>query len=109
MPTVAPAGAAANLTALAERLPPQAARRLLAQGEGGLSVDLLPANGAEAWPEEAPAARDALYAIIAGEGLLRCGAASLPCAAGDLLFVPAGMPRRFEGLSRGFATWRILA
>jgi hypothetical protein len=32
----------------------------------------------------------------------------LECAAGDVLYAPAGAARRFERLSRGFATWRIL-
>jgi hypothetical protein len=108
---------AINLTAIAERLPcldgprldgPRRTVRVLeSAASGGLAFEVQARDGAEDWPEE-PGDRDAVYVVISGEGALRCGGETLECAAGDVLFAPAGAPRRFERLSRGFSTWRIL-
>lgn len=102
---------AVNLTQSIEHLPrPDGARRILRaldRGAGGPVFEVLARNGADAWPEEA-GERDAIYIVIAGEGVLRQGGEALPCAVGDVIFAPAGVPRRFEALSRGFATWRVL-
>ena len=100
-----------NLSAIAECLPrpdgPPRTVRLLERGAAGPVFELLTRNGAEDWPEE-DGACDAIYVVIAGEGALRCGTEVVECAAGDVLFAPAGARRRFERLSRGFSTWRIL-
>ena len=102
---------ATNLTAIAERLPrpdgPPRAVRILEGAAGGPVFEVLARNGAEDWPEE-PGGCDGVYVVISGEGAFRCGGEVLECAVGDVLFAPAGAPRRFERLSRGFATWRIL-
>lgn len=102
---------AVNLTAVAERLPrptgPHRTVRILERGAGGPLFEVQARNGAEEWPEE-PGDRDAIYVVISGEGALRCGGEVLECAVGDVLFAPAGAPRRFERLSRGFSAWRIL-
>ena len=102
---------ATNLTAIAERLPrpdgPPRAVRILESTAEGFVFDVLARNGAEDWPEE-PGGRDGVYVVISGEGAFRCGGEALECAVGDVLFAPAGAPRRFERLSRGFSTWRIL-
>ena len=102
---------ATNLTAIAERLsrpdgPPRTVR-VLERAAGNVVFEVLARNGAEDWPEE-PGGCDGVYVVISGEGAFRCGGEVLECAVGDVLFAPAGAPRRFERLSRGFATWRIL-
>ncbi len=101
---------AVNLTQIAERLPrPDGAPetvRVLERGAAGLVFDVLARDGAETWPDE-PGDRHAIYVVIAGEGTLHCGGDILECAEGDVLFAPGGVSRRFERLSRGFATWRI--
>jgi mannose-6-phosphate isomerase-like protein (cupin superfamily) len=102
---------AINLTAIAERLPrpdgPRRTVRVLEHDMGGPVFEVLARNGAEDWPEE-PGGCDGVYVVISGEGAFRCGGEVLECAVGDVLFAPAGAPRRFERLSRGFSTWRIL-
>jgi mannose-6-phosphate isomerase-like protein (cupin superfamily) len=102
---------AVNLTQTAERLPRPSGQprtiRILERGAGGPVFEVLARDGADDWPEE-DGACDAIYVVISGEGALRRGDEVLDCAAGDVLFAPAGTPCRFEGLSRGFATWRIL-
>src|SRR5215213_10810753 len=102
---------AVHLTAIAERLPrpdgPRRTVRVLERAAGGPVFEVLARDGAEEWPEEG-GERDAIYVVIAGEGALRRGGEVLECAVGDVLFAPAGAPCRFERLSRGFSTWRIL-
>ena len=102
---------ATNLTAIAERLPrPDGQRRtvrILESAADGFVFEVLARDGAEDWPEE-PGGCDGIYVVISGEGALRCGGEVLECAAGDVLFAPAGAPHRFERLGRGFSTWRIL-
>lgn len=103
-----------NLTQIAERLPrpdgPRQPIRILEHGARGPIFEVVShdaTGAAAAWPEEA-AAGDTIYIVIAGEGRLRCGDEAMDCAAGDVLFAPAGIPRRFEALGRGFAIWRVL-
>jgi mannose-6-phosphate isomerase-like protein (cupin superfamily) len=102
---------ALNLTAIAERLPhppgPQRAVCILEQRTRGLVFEVRAWNGVDDWPEE-QGDYDAIYVIISGEGVLRCGGEALECAVGDVLFASAGPRRCFERMSRGFSTWRIL-
>src|SRR4051812_16699373 len=107
----APHARAGNLREAAERLPrpdgPPRTVRILEAGPGGPAFEVVARDGAAGWPEEIGAC-DAIYVIISGEGALRRGDEVLDCGAGDVLFAPAGAPRGFERLSRGFSTWRIL-
>ena len=100
-----------HLTAITERLArpagPRQAVRVLEAGDGGPVFEFQARDGPGEWPEE-PGDRDAVYVVISGEGVLLCGDEVLECAVGDVLFAPAGAPRRFERLSHGFSTWRIL-
>ncbi|HEV7266726.1 MAG TPA: cupin domain-containing protein [Falsiroseomonas sp.] len=105
-------GRAVNLTPSAERLlRPEGTRRVvrvLESAAGGPVFDVLARDGDEEWPADA-CERDTIYIVISGEGALRRdGEEPLACAAGDVLFAPGGAACRFEGLSRGFTTWRIL-
>jgi mannose-6-phosphate isomerase-like protein (cupin superfamily) len=56
-------------------------------------------------------ARDEIYIVVAGSAELflaeDSGDRRLPCAIGNVLFVPAGMVHRFERISDDFVTWAI--
>lgn len=54
---------------------------------------------------QAPHDRDELYVIASGRGRFRRGDETVQFAPGDLLFVPAGMPHRFESFGADFGTW----
>lgn len=61
-------------------------------------------NGALVDPQT-PHTRDELYVIASGVGFFFNGTTREPVQAGDLLFVPAGSPHRFEEFTENFATW----
>jgi len=52
-----------------------------------------------------PHSRDEIYVIIAGSGTLLHGPERQPFSPGEVLFVPAGTPHRFEDFTDDFATW----
>jgi mannose-6-phosphate isomerase-like protein (cupin superfamily) len=54
-----------------------------------------------------PHTRDELYIVIAGAGEFVNGAVRNPFAAGEVLFVPAGVPHRFENFTDDFSTWVV--
>ncbi len=51
--------------------------------------------------------QDEIYVIISGSGQFFNNGERRPFAAGDLIFVPAGVEHRFEDFSDDFATWVI--
>lgn len=50
---------------------------------------------------------DEFYFIARGSGRIVIGNDSLDFTAGDVFFVPANLPHRFEEFSEDFATWAI--
>jgi mannose-6-phosphate isomerase-like protein (cupin superfamily) len=56
---------------------------------------------------QAPHDRDELYIVASGEGTFRRGDAVVRFGPGDLLYVPAYVPHRFETFSDGFKVWVI--
>jgi mannose-6-phosphate isomerase-like protein (cupin superfamily) len=52
-----------------------------------------------------PHTRDEVYVIARGKGEFLCADRRTKFSAGDFLFVPAGVPHRFEKFSKDFATW----
>ena len=56
---------------------------------------------------QTPHDQDEVYVVIAGRGRVEVAGESRPFAAGDLLFVPAGVAHRFTDFSNDFATWVI--
>ena len=54
---------------------------------------------------QTPHERDEIYVVASGRAAFMRGSERVQVAAGDLLFVPAGMEHRFEELSDDFATW----
>ncbi|MCF8247733.1 MAG: cupin domain-containing protein [Saprospiraceae bacterium] len=54
-----------------------------------------------------PHDQDEIYVVISGSGTFFNNGERRPFAAGDLLFVPAGVEHRFEDFTDGFATWVV--
>ncbi|HEX3881387.1 MAG TPA: hypothetical protein VHW66_01890 [Stellaceae bacterium] len=51
--------------------------------------------------------REAVYVVVSGFGVLRCGDVDLECTVGDVLFVPKGCRHRFERLDGEIKIWSI--
>ncbi|MBV9903195.1 MAG: cupin domain-containing protein [Alphaproteobacteria bacterium] len=51
--------------------------------------------------------RDELYFIQAGQGIFKRGGETVRFDAGDVLFVPAGVPHRFASFSAEFKAWVV--
>jgi mannose-6-phosphate isomerase-like protein (cupin superfamily) len=105
----------ASLADLLARLPgpvspgwPEGERFAQAFGHGSMSVELYAPVGID--PQQ-PHDRDELYVVARGHGVFVRGAAPRssrePVQAGDVLFVPAREPHRFETFSDDFATWVV--
>jgi len=56
---------------------------------------------------QAPHDQDELYIVISGRGTFLKGAERRPFGPGDLIFVEAGVPHRFEAFDATFATWVV--
>jgi mannose-6-phosphate isomerase-like protein (cupin superfamily) len=56
---------------------------------------------------QTPHARDELYVIASGSGKFFCAGETQSIAAGDVLFVAAGVEHRFENFTDDFSTWVI--
>lgn len=102
----APAGAwRASLAEAAALLPDRVGRRSAGLfTHGSLRLRLYAPRRFD--PQE-PHEQDEMYVVMSGSGSFRRGEEILRFAAGDVLFVPAGMPHRFEGFSDDFTTWVI--
>ena len=51
--------------------------------------------------------RDEIYVVQAGQGIFKRGGETVRFDAGDVLFVPAGVPHRFASFSAEFKAWVI--
>ena len=92
-------------TDLLARLPgPDGQRFVQALAHGTMSVELYAPRGHD--PQQ-PHVQDELYFVLSGRGTFLRDTERMPCAAGDCLFVPAGMVHRFEDFSDDFATWVV--
>jgi mannose-6-phosphate isomerase-like protein (cupin superfamily) len=56
---------------------------------------------------QTPHERDELYVVAGGRAAFVRGAERVQVGPHDVLFVPAGMPHRFEEMSADFATWVV--
>ena len=56
---------------------------------------------------QVPHARDEVYFIVNGTGWFVNGSERHPFQSGDMLFVPAGVPHRFEQYTDDFSTWVV--
>ena len=93
-----------SLTEARERLraAPKAFTVLLEYAE--CSVELYSPKGSD--PQQ-PHAQDELYIIASGSGTFRRHDSVVPFAPGDVLFVPAHVPHRFETFTEDFETWVV--
>ena len=71
-------------------------------GHGTLSVEVYAPRGED---NQEPHSRDELYVVISGRGEFVYGERRSPFGSGDLIFVPARLPHRFENFTIDFATW----
>lgn len=69
---------------------------------GSLLVKLYAPQGTDA---QVPHTRDELYVVAQGSGIFLNGDTRHAFKTGDTLFVPAGIPHRFESFSDDFAVW----
>ena len=69
---------------------------------GSLEVEIYKPRGVD---RQQPHSRDELYVVISGTGFFVNGESRKRFAAGEVLFVPAGAPHRFEDFSDDFVTW----
>jgi mannose-6-phosphate isomerase-like protein (cupin superfamily) len=69
---------------------------------GEFSVELYAPKGTDA---QEPHDQDEAYIVAAGSGVFRRGDERVPFRQGDLLFVAAGIPHRFEEFTADFQTW----
>ena len=71
---------------------------------GTLSVELYAPRGDD---PQTPHTRDEVYVVVQGSGEFVNGGVRTRFGAGDLLFVPAHVPHRFEKFTDDFVTWVI--
>lgn len=71
---------------------------------GSLLVEIYAPRGVD--PQQ-PHTRDEVYIVIKGSGYFVSDERRGPFAEGDLLFVPAGVPHRFEDFTDDLAVWVI--
>jgi mannose-6-phosphate isomerase-like protein (cupin superfamily) len=94
-----------------DRLTPAAARAALDAvpapfvelfRHGTLAVEYYAPEGVDL---QQPHTRDEVYVVVSGTGAFVNGDRRHPFEPGQVLFVPAGVPHRFEDFSEDFATW----
>ncbi|MEZ4647462.1 MAG: cupin domain-containing protein [Candidatus Eisenbacteria bacterium] len=69
---------------------------------GSLAVELYAPVGSDL---QTPHTRDEVYVVVRGSGVFSRGDERVEFASGDFLFVPAGVPHRFEEFSDDFLVW----
>ena len=69
---------------------------------GTLSVEIYRPGEVD---EQTPHAQDELYVVITGSGEFTCDGQRSSVAAGDCLFVAAGVEHRFENFTADLAVW----
>ena len=101
----------ADLDDLLRRLPgkvtpqwPQGERFVRAFAHGTMSVELYAPIGRD---PQSPHAQDEIYIVQAGHGEFVVGGERQAFGPGTALFVPAGVPHRFERFTPNFATWVV--
>jgi mannose-6-phosphate isomerase-like protein (cupin superfamily) len=83
---------------------PSGERFAAALAHGSMSLELYAPSGTD---PQLPHAQDELYIIVSGSGVLDLNGADIAFTAGDVLFVPAGMPHRFTQFTDDFQTWVV--
>ena len=83
---------------------PQAKRVNYPLHHGTMKVGIYAPVGED---RQTPHDQDELYIIAAGTGTFVKGAERRPFAAGDVIFVEAGVEHRFEQFTPDFCTWVV--
>ena len=83
---------------------PEGQRSVEVLSHGTMAVKYYAPRGTD---EQAPHTSDELYVIARGSGTFVNGDRRHPFSSGDVLFVPAGVPHRFEEFTDDFGTWVI--
>ncbi len=87
------------------RLPGPGGERFASMLERGtLSVEIYAPRGMD---PQAPHTRDELYVVVEGSGWFVNGPERHRFGPGDVLFVPAGVPHRFEEFTDDLAVWGV--
>lgn len=105
----------ADFQALLARLPqpargdyPNGTPFVQALAHGSLSVELFaPAMSGLGRDIQQPHAQDELYVVQRGTSDFWRDGEAVTAQPGDILFVPAGAPHRFENFSPDFVTWVV--
>ncbi len=79
-------------------------RYRVALRHGTLEAGLYAPRGSD--PQE-PHEQDEVYVVHQGSGTFVCDGTDRPFGPGDLIFVPAGLPHRFEDFTDDLAVWVI--
>ena len=102
---------------MAQRITPESARSLLdkvPKGQrwatvfkhGPLELEYYAPQGKDV---QKPHTRDEVYFVISGTGWFLYDQERRPFAPGEVIYVPAGVPHRFEDFSEDFASWAIFS
>jgi mannose-6-phosphate isomerase-like protein (cupin superfamily) len=83
---------------------PDGERFIEAFSHGSLTVELYAPVGRDL---QSPHERDEVYFVISGSGDFTVAGRRSRCAAGDALFVAAGVEHRFENFTSDFSTWVV--
>lgn len=75
----------------------------LMTGKNGRLLLFAPDGG----DHQTPHTQDEFYIIVSGSGTFQRGEERISFVTGDVLFVPAQAPHRFEDFSDDFQTWVI--
>ena len=90
---------------LAARLPGPAGERFaVALQRGSLTVEFYAPRGSD--PQK-PHTRDEVYVVMSGSGWFVNGPDRHRFRKGDVLFVPANVPHRFDEFSDDLAVWAV--
>lgn len=83
---------------------PEGQRSVEVMSHGTMVVKYYAPRGMD---EQTPHTRDELYLVTQGSGTFVNGDSRHHFSSGDVLFVPAGVPHRFEDFTDDFGTWVI--
>lgn len=99
-----------------ERITPESALAQLAKAGGQRYVTLFKHGTLELeyyqpvkTDPQQPHTRDEVYFVISGSGFFVREGKRQPFGPGEVLYLPAGVPHRFEDFSDDFATWAIFS
>lgn len=98
----------ANLPQPADGDYPQGTPFVRGLAHGSMSAELFaPATSGLGRDIQQPHAQDELYIVQRGRSMFWLDGERTEVQAGDALFVPAGVPHRFEDFSDDFVTWVV--